>query len=52
MMENRGIEEYDYLNELLPDKLNQIKLDWYENRHVIQAVINVPGTEVDPYKKK
>ena len=47
LMENRGIEEYNYLNELLPDKLNQIKLDWYENRHVIQEVINVPATESD-----
>ena len=28
LMGNRGIEEYNYLDELLPDKLNQIKLDW------------------------
>ena len=47
LMENRGIDEYNYLNETLPDKLNQIKLDWYENRHVIQTVINVPDTESD-----
>ena len=47
LMENRGIEEDNYLNELLPNKLNQIKLDWYENRPVIQEVINVPATESD-----
>ena len=47
LMENRGIDEYNYLNEELPDKLNQIKLDWYENRNTIQAVINVPETESD-----
>ena len=47
LMENRGIDEYNYLNEELPDKLNQIKLDWYENRRTIQTVINVPGTESD-----
>ena len=47
LMENRGIEEDNYLNELLPNKLNQIKLDWYENRPVIQDVINVPTTESD-----
>ena len=47
LMDNRYVEEIYYLNELLPDKLNQIKLDWYENRHAVQTVINVPDTESD-----
>ena len=47
LMDNRYVEEIYYLNELLPDKLNHIKLDWYENRHAVQTVINVPDTESD-----
>ena len=47
LMESRVIEDYYYLNESLPDKLNQIKLNWYENLHSTKPIINVPDTESD-----
>ena len=47
LMENRVIDDYYYLNESLPDKLNQIKLNWYENLHSTKPIINVPDTESD-----
>ena len=47
LMENRGIEEYYYLNESLPECLNKIKLHWYENMHTITQIINVPDTTSD-----
>ena len=39
--------EYHYLHETLPDCLNKIKLDWYDNRNTTPDVINVPDTASD-----
>ena len=41
LMEARNNAEVHYLCESLPDYLNNIKLDWYENMHTIPEVINV-----------
>ena len=47
MMDTRLTAEYRYLHEILPDKLNEIKLNWYENRSRSQQVIFVAETESD-----
>ena len=39
--------EYHYLHEALPDCLNKIKLDWYDNRNTTPDIINVPDTASD-----
>ena len=47
LMEHRVIDEDYYLNETLPQKLNQMKLNWYENPGLTKSIINVPDTEPD-----
>ena len=47
LMEARINAEHHYLHAALPDCLNKIKLDWYDNRLTTPAVINVPDTASD-----
>ena len=47
VMENRIHAESDYLNEVLPRCLDNIKVMWYETMRVPKEVFSVPEADSD-----